>query len=87
MVIHLIKGQFSNSDAIAIVTKMIDVKIKFQEGKIESSHNEEDIKMRENRIKALQKELFDARKQIEQIKDQISLYSEIHLEPSNGTTA
>ena len=80
MTIHLIKGQFTGADAISIITKMIDVKIKFQEGKIESSHNEEDIKMRETRIKALQKELYDARKLIDGHGDQVSLNSEIYLE-------
>ena len=80
MVIHLIKGQFPGSDAISIITQMIDIKIKFQEAKIESSHNEEDIKMRENRIKALQKELHDARKLIHTHGDRISLHSEIYLE-------
>lgn len=79
MVIHLIKGQFSTADAISIITKMIDVKIKFQEGKIESSHNEEDIKMRENRIKALQKELYDSRKLIEGHGETVSLHSEIKI--------
>ena len=58
MKIHLIKGQFSSKDALDIITKMINIKIKFQEEKIENSHNEEDIKMRETRIKILQNYLY-----------------------------
>lgn len=79
MTIHLIKGQFSGKDALDIITKMINVKIKFQEEKIESSHNEEDIKMRESRIKSLQKELFETRKFIETKGNKISLECDIKL--------
>lgn len=79
MKIHLIKGQFSSKDALDIITKMINIKIKFQEEKIENSHNEEDIKMRETRIKILQKELYESRKFIESNGDKISLESEINL--------
>ena len=55
MNLQLIQGQFSAGDAIDILTKMVEVKIKFHEAKILSQLNEEDIKMRENRIKQLQK--------------------------------
>ncbi len=79
MKIHLIQGQFTAKDAIAIITKMIDVKIKFQEEKIKSSDNEEDIKMRETRIKTLQKELYESRKLIEAHGDIVSIESVINL--------
>ncbi len=79
MKIHLIHGQFSGKDALEIITKMINVKIQFQEEKIENSHNEEDIKMRETRIKSLQKELYESRKFIETQGDKVSLESEINL--------
>ena len=79
MKIHLIQGQFTGKDAITIITKMIDVKIKFQEEKIKSSDNEEDVKMRETRIKNLQKELYESRKQIESHRGAVSLESEINL--------
>ena len=61
MKINIIKGKFKPDEALSIITKMIDVKIKFQEEKIKTSDNEEDIKMRENRIKSLQKELYESR--------------------------
>lgn len=79
MKIHLIQGNFTRNDAISIITKIIDVKIKFQEEKIKSSDNEEDVKMRENRIKSLQKELYDSRKAIEALGDNVSLQSEINI--------
>ena len=79
MNIQLIQGQFSTKDAIDIITQMVHIKIKFQENKILHSGNEEDIKMRETRIKKLQKELFEARKFIEQNGAKINIQSEILL--------
>ncbi|MEO5999957.1 MAG: hypothetical protein ABIN89_24170 [Chitinophagaceae bacterium] len=64
MNIQLIQGQFPRQEAIDIITKMVHVKIKFHEDKITGSCNEEDIKMRERRIKSLQKDLYDVRKVI-----------------------
>ena len=61
MNIQLIKGQFSANEAIDIITKMVQVKIQFQENKINALSDEEDIKMREKRIKQLQKELDEVR--------------------------
>ena len=66
MNIQLIQGNFSAKDAIDIITQMIHIKIKFHENKISNNSNEEDIKMREKKIKQLQKDLFEARKHIEQ---------------------
>ena len=71
MELHLIDGQFSVTDAIAILTQLTEVKIKYHENKIKSSHNEEDIKMRERKIKNLQKELAESREHIQ--KQAISL--------------
>ena len=79
MDIQLIKGEFTAHDAIEIMTQIIHAKIKFQEGKINESGNEEDSKMRETRIKQLQKNLYDARHYIEHHKCKISLESQIHL--------
>jgi len=53
MNIKLLNGNFSKQDAMELITKFIQVKISFHESKIKQSHNEEDIKMRESRIKQL----------------------------------
>jgi predicted RNase H-like nuclease (RuvC/YqgF family) len=79
MKIQLIQGHFTSRDVISIITKMIDVKIKFQEEKIKNADNEEDIKMRENRIKSLQKALYDSRKTIEVLGESVSVQSEINI--------
>jgi ribosomal protein S15P/S13E len=80
MKINIIKGKFKPEEALSIITKMIDVKIKFQEEKIKTSDNEEDIKMRENRIKSLQKELYESRKFIESQRGLVSIQSEINVD-------
>ncbi len=79
MELQLIKGHFAAQDAIEIITRMIDVKIKYHEGKITSESTMEDIKMRERRIKQLQKELFEVRQHIDKKGGKISLNSTITI--------
>lgn len=79
MKIQLIEGSFDAKDALDIITKIIHVKIKFQEDKINECSNEEDINMRETRIKRLQKSLFDIREHIEKQDGQIRIESAINL--------
>ncbi|MEO8821061.1 MAG: hypothetical protein ABI267_00810 [Ginsengibacter sp.] len=77
--IQLIKGTFSKVEAIELMTQLFKVKIQFHENKIGRTHNEEDIKMRESRIKQLQNDLFEARKYIESKGDNIAMESEVIL--------
>jgi hypothetical protein len=79
MEVQLIEGNFDSKDALEILTKLIHVKIKFQEDKINESSSEEDINMRETRIKRLQKNLFDIRQHIESQTGQVSIQSKIIL--------
>lgn len=79
MNIQLIQGQFSSKDAIDLITKMIHVKIQFHENAINNLDNEEDVKMREKRIKQLQKDLFETRKYIEQKAGMININAEIEI--------
>lgn len=80
MEIQLIQGQFSAKDAIEIITQMVNIKIRFHEDKIEHSANEEDIKMRETRIKRLQEDLFKLRKYIASKEKAIAVKSNIEIE-------
>lgn len=79
MNLQLINGQFSSKEAIEILSQMLHVKIKFHESKINQTSNEEEVKMREKRIKELQKDLFDVRQYIESQGDSISMQSTITL--------
>lgn len=64
MHLQLIKGNFTSSEAIDLLTQLVHVKIRFHESKIENNQNEEDIKMRERRIKQLQQEFYEAKQAI-----------------------
>ena len=77
--VHLLKGTFDKEDAINLITKMIDAKIKYHEEKIFKTDNEEDIKMRKKRIRQLQKELYEVRVFIEKQGKKIELNADIVL--------
>jgi len=79
MKINLLNGSFSRKESLDLITKMIHVKVKFHEDKIASTENEEDIKMRETRIRQLQKELYEVKNLIESSKGNINLTGEINL--------
>lgn len=79
MNISLIKGRFTQEEALDLITQLLHVKVKFHESKIEKSHNEEDIKMREQRIKQLQQEFYEAKKLILAKGKSCALESEIKV--------
>jgi len=79
MNIQLVKGEFGATEALDLITHFIHIKIKYQEKKILLDTNEEDIKMREAKIKQLQKDLFEARKYIEKNPGNIGIESQIVL--------
>lgn len=78
MKIQLIHGKFEAQDALDLVSRLIHTKIKFHESRITNLCTEEDIKMRESKIKLLQKDLYEARIYISTEKI-INLESEIFL--------
>ena len=79
MEIQLILGQFSTSDAMEIITQMIHIKVKYHEKKIKSLSNEEDIKMREKKIKKLQKDLYELREYLKTKDKTINVKSVIEI--------
>lgn len=79
MRLQLIQGNYSKMEAIELISQLAQVKIKFLESKIEKSHAEEDIHMREQRIQQLQKELMEARKQILALNAPLFLETEIMI--------
>lgn len=64
MKLHLIDGHFSPQDALEIMTKMTEIKVRYHEHQIQTSDSEEDVKARENRIKTLQRNLQEARQYV-----------------------
>ncbi len=79
MNITLIQGSYAPAEALELVSKMIAEKIKFQESKISRSCNEEDIKMREGRIKALQNDFVAIKSAIVAKAGLVSISSTIEI--------
>lgn len=79
MNITLIQGSYAHAEALELVSKMIAEKIKFQESKISRSCNEEDIKMREGRIKALQNDFVAIKSAIVAKAGLVSINSTIEI--------
>ncbi len=73
MQLTIFDGNFNSKEALDILTQMIHIKIRYHENKIQHLDHEEDIKMREKRIRQLQKDLYDIRKYIENGKTKIHL--------------
>ncbi len=79
MNIQLIHGEFDSKEALEIITKMLNVKIKFHENKISKDCSEENIKSREAKIKRLQNEQYEIRKFIESHDESVKLNSTIEI--------
>lgn len=78
--IQLLKGSFDAREAIDILNQMVQVKIKFHEKKITSHCSEEEIKMRERRIKQLQDEWKELRATIADKNGIITLNAAVEVE-------
>lgn len=79
MNIQLIKGNYDSKEAFELISRLIQVKIEFHEKQIGKGQSEEDIKMRERRIKELQDELKQAREELSAENKRIDLEGIIHL--------
>nr|WP_294990662.1 hypothetical protein [uncultured Sediminibacterium sp.] len=77
--LQLIKGSFDKSEALELISQMVHVKIKYHENKIKESEKEEDIKMREKRIKQLQHEFHELRTQLMSVDQTINIESGIGI--------
>lgn len=84
MKISLLKGSFTPKEIEKIITEFIQIKIKFHEQKIQSSDDEETMKMRENRIIKLQNDLKEVRVFLNDSESLINVDTDIKLYKSNG---
>ncbi len=80
MQMNLIQGQFEKNDALHLITQFVHAKISYHEDKIAQSANEEDIKMRENRIKELQRDLYELRQSLQHQDSALSLQAKIDID-------
>lgn len=79
MTIQLLEGEFNTAEGLDLISQLINIKIKYQESKINNSANEEDIKQRESKIKRLQKDLEDIRKYVVSNSNKLNIQSVINL--------
>ncbi|HVZ57632.1 MAG TPA: hypothetical protein VG870_13295 [Chitinophagaceae bacterium] len=62
--LQLVQGRYTRPEALELITRLVDVKIRYHEDRIRSTASEEDIEMRESRIRQLQNELASLRQQL-----------------------
>lgn len=75
----LIDGEFSSADALQVITRLFEVKIRYHEEQIGRSAQEEDIKMRERKIRQLQHNLADIRDYIRNNGQQVWIHANVHI--------
>ncbi|MFZ1229002.1 MAG: hypothetical protein WAQ83_13370 [Saprospiraceae bacterium] len=80
MNIQILDGEFKSNEAIELITQMIHIKIKYHENKRSLSQLEEDIKARENKIKRLQKDLYEFRNTIDSTTKVVKLKAIINID-------
>lgn len=74
---QMINGGFTKAEAYDLVAQMVAVKINFHRNKISFADNEEDIKMREGRIKGLQERLNMFRNQLQELGDFVHMEGKV----------
>lgn len=79
MNIHLKLGQFKPKEAIQIVTEIVHLNIKHQEGLLKKQRRASDIAKSESIIKGLQRSLYEFRRHIEAKGKDVNLDSLIEV--------
>ncbi|NHM08020.1 hypothetical protein G4D82_12370 [Flavobacterium sp. CYK-4] len=82
MNLALIHGEFSATDTLALLSQMIQIKIKYHESKITTDSGEEDIKARESKIKKLQHEFALLKAQIQSGQNSFKIGGNIAVTPN-----
>lgn len=79
MHLTLIDGTFSAAEAQELITRLVQVKLRFHEERIRPGSSEEDVHMREQRITRLQQELAAFRQQLPPHDHAIQLHALVEL--------
>ena len=79
MEIKLVTGSFEQREALDLITRLIDVKIRFHEERIRKSDQEEDIKQRETKIIRLQQDLYTLRQELGRNEKLVSIDAGLHV--------
>jgi hypothetical protein len=73
-------GKFHSKGALGVLSQMINVKIRYQESKIDMDSSEEDIKSCESKIIKLQNELFELRSTIDSTSENLIIEGIIKIQ-------
>jgi len=79
MTVSIINGTYSPKDSLELIAMFIHAKIKFHESKIAQNCSEEDLKMRELRIKELQKLLFELRNSVQHSQTNVGIQCSVEI--------
>jgi SMC interacting uncharacterized protein involved in chromosome segregation len=79
MNVQRIQGELTAASALDLFSQMIQAKIEFQENQISKLDNEEDIKAKESKIKALQHALSEMRAQLAKKPDTVNVAATISI--------
>jgi len=79
MDIKLIHGRFTPQESLDLISRLIQVKIDFHLEKIHQSSMEEDVKMRESKIKALQLQMNSVREHLHNREQRVDIDSHIQI--------
>jgi len=79
MDIKLIHGRFTPQESLDLISRLIQVKIDFHLEKIHQSSMEEDVKMRESKIKALQLQMNSVREHLHNREQGVDIDSHIQI--------
>ena len=79
MQFNLINGTYNRLEALEILTRMVQVKIEFHEDHILHTTDEEDRKMREQRIKELHSDLRRMRREIDKAEGRIAISATVKI--------
>jgi hypothetical protein len=78
MILDVLNNEFSPKDAEIIITQIIHISIKYHEHKLKgNSEDEENVKLRENKIIELQKCLYESLDLINKNTQTINLKAQI----------
>ncbi|MEI8194191.1 MAG: hypothetical protein EBR91_03170 [Flavobacteriia bacterium] len=80
MKIQQLNGTINASDAVELMAHLVHLKIKYHEHRINNQSSEEDIKTREEKIKQLQKELFEFKKTFHSNTDTVTIEAILKIE-------
>ena len=79
VILNLIDGDFTPNETMDLITSLIHAKIKLHENKISAQAGEEDAKYREQRIKALQRQLYDLRNYVGLKKQSCIIHASVSI--------